>query len=551
MLTQITINNIAIIDSLDIDLNSGLTILTGETGAGKSIVIDAIELALGKRASANIVKHGQNRADVSVFFDLSSIDGAKFVLEKHELQDENECVIRRTISSDGRSKSFVNNVPVTLNILQELSDSLINIHGQHEFQSLLKPDKQRELLDQFGKLTTLSTMVKNHFKQWTDEQEKLVALKNQSKHSIERADFLKFQIRELDDLNLGENELESLEQEHKQLANSDEILSSAQQALALLRENDSNTAFDALNKALAHLNAVKKQCPPLNTALELINSALINAEEASSEIKSYLDHLDLNPARLEFLENRLSDIYQCARKHRIQPNELTALHQQLKNEFHQIEHSDEAIEQLEKAIVVLKKAYFDSANELTKKRKETAKKLDKSITDNMQELNMKGGKFSAHLEISEPSSNGVEKITFLVSANPGQPLQPLNKVASGGELSRISLAIQVVTAQNSNTPTLIFDEVDVGIGGGTAEIIGNLLKQLGTKTQVFCITHLGQVASKGNHHLRVEKAIENDTTKIALNYLSKKDRIEEIARMIGGINITSQTLAHAKEMLSN
>lgn len=549
MLTQITINNYAIIDSLDVDLNAGLTVLTGETGAGKSIIIDAIELALGKRASSNVIKPDQSRADISVSFDVATILDAQSILEKYALNHEKECCIRRSISADGRSKSFINGIPVTLNILQELSDSLINIHGQHEFHSLLKPDKQRELLDQFGGLTDTVTAVKNHFQQWKNTETELTSLKNQLKNATERTDFLKFQIQELDDLNLKENEFATLEQEHKLLANADAILSNAQQTLLTLSEDESQNTLILLNKASNALHFIKKHTPSLNTAAELINTAIIHTEEAASEIKSYLDHLDLNPERLQFLEKRLSDIYQCAKKHRLQPNELITRHLQLKDEFNQIEHRDEHIERLEKTATTLKNAYFTLAKQLSEKRIAISKKIDRLITENMQHLNMKGGKFSIHIEASEPSATGLEEINFLVSANPGQPLQPLNKVASGGELSRISLAIQVIIAQNSNTPTLIFDEVDVGIGGGTAEIIGNLLKQLGTKTQVFCITHLGQVASKGNHHLRIEKLIKNKTTRVALNYLTLEDRIEEIARLIGGINITPQTIAHAKEML--
>jgi len=552
MLNQIHIKNFTIIDNLELDLSSGMTVVTGETGAGKSVMIDAIEYALGKRASSDVIKHNCDKADICIAFDITQNKLVKEFLKSNDFDDENNCLIRRLIYQDGRSKSYINNIPTTLQPLRELSDLLINIHGQHEFHSLLKRDIQRDMLDTYGKHDDLLKKVKNYYHEWVQLHQQLKTLRNAKNHANERIDFLQFQLKELNDLALKEHELEELDQEHKQLAHADTLLSNTQLAQQALSEDENNIAvINNLNKALQALASIKSFDPHLNNIAELIQNALIQTEEASNELKHYLDMLDLNPARLSELEQRLSAIHDIARKHRIKPEALFSFRREMEQELNELENSETHLETLENNLKEIEKNYFQAAKKLSAKRKETAEKLSQLVTQNMQPLGMSGGQFTIEFEpVENISPDGNERITFMVTANPGQPLYPLSKVASGGELSRISLAIQVITAQNHITPTLVFDEVDVGIGGPTAEVVGQLLKNLGNNAQVICITHLAQVAANGHQHLQVKKINQKNSVKIDSHYLYHDDRIREIARMIGGIKITETSLAHAKEMLS-
>lgn len=552
MLTQINIKNFTIIDELDLSLKPALTAITGETGAGKSIIVDAIELALGKRATSDIIKHDKDRSDISIEFSIKENPAAIAFLSENELDDAQNCLIRRTIHKDGRSKSYVNDVPTTLQTLRELGNLLINIHGQHEFQTLLKREQQLYLLDTFSHHDDLTISVKKTYDDWLHIKKELVDLTQKMSNILERQEFLQFQLKELNLLNLQPGEIETINQEHAQLANADTLLSNCQIALNALSENENVSGSQLLYQAYQAISQIEQYDARLKNTSELINNAMIHAEEAATDLRHYLDRVELNPDRLNYIEERLAKIHTLSKKHHVLPEELVSLQTQMKEELDKLENRDEYLETLKINLAQKEKDYFEVAKKLSKSRQSSAKKLEKMVTDNMQQLGMKGGKFSVAFESrteNTPHPTGQEKITFLVSANPGQPLQPLSKVASGGELSRISLAIQVITAKHSNTPTLIFDEVDAGIGGSIAEIVGRLLKELGESTQTLCITHLPQVAAKGHHHLNVTKCHKDNSTTMQIVYLENDNRVNEIARMSGGIKITEQTIAHAREML--
>ncbi|MFH1333796.1 MAG: DNA repair protein RecN [Pseudomonadota bacterium] len=550
MLTQIHIKNFTIIETLELDLHAGMTVLTGETGAGKSILIDAIELAFGKRANANVVRQGEKRADISIFFDIQNAPALQNYLETNDLNnDSHECMVRRTIDREGRSKSYINGIPTSLQPLREIAEGLVNIHGQHEFQKLLKRDEQLELLDGFAKNDALLQELSELTKKWKQTRQAFEQLKASTENVQARADFLNYQIKELDELNLAENEIEKLTQEHKKLSHTDQLLQNAQLTFALLDENDSSVT-NALSTVAHTLAPIKGLDPALSNTADLVDNALIQVTEAVLEIQHYLEHAEPDPEKLAHIENRLSLIHDIARKHHVKPEALHDLHQRMQEELNQLETSDQQLLTLEASIKEQEKQYAEVAKKLTQRRQKAAQTLSQSVSEKMQTLGMKGGKFEIAFESKESlSSKGMETVTFRVSANPGHALQPLAKIASGGELSRISLAIQVIAAKNTTTPTLIFDEVDVGIGGATAEVVGELLKTLGKESQILCITHLPQVAAKGDQHLKIEKKNDTKNTSVSMQYLETEPRMQEIARMLGGIKITEQTLSHAKEML--
>ncbi len=552
MLNHIQIQNFTIIDQISLDLSSGMTVLTGETGAGKSILIDALSLALGGRADNKVVRYGTQRCDITATFDIRSIKAAQKWLAEHDLDNDNECILRRVINIDGPSRSFINGQPMPLQLVRELGDLLVDIHGQHEHHSLLKRDAQRQLLDDFAGHNNLLAKIQSLYHQWRITSQKYDDLQTRSRDQAARSEFLKFQVQELSQLDLSTKELETLDKEHKQLANMGELINNCQHALTVLSEKEDNNALELLIQAQQALASLKHLDDKISSGSELLDSAIIQTREAVNELNHYVDKLELNPHRLQEIEQRLADIHNIARKHRVKPEEIPSLLQQFENELTQLENSDQNLLALQEQLQTLEKDYLSIANQLSQSRQKVAKKLSKNIQDSMHQLGMPGGKFEIQLETIKESSinaHGLERVEFMVSANPGQPLQPLAKVASGGELSRISLAIQVITAQSNVTPTLIFDEVDVGIGGSTAAIVGQLLRQLGNTAQVLCVTHLAQVAANGHHHLQVNKSTVKDQTRTEIKLLNDDEKIQEIARMIGGMKITKQTLAHAKEML--
>jgi DNA repair protein RecN (Recombination protein N) len=550
MLTHIHITNFTIIEKLDLPLAAGMTVLTGETGAGKSIIIDALGLILGGRADSSLVRHGTERCDITATFNLAKDAIARQWLCRYELDNEDECIVRRTISKDGKSRAYINGKPVTLQQLKDLGSRLISIHGQHEHQTLQKKDRQRQLLDAFAGLQPELSQLKQLYQQWHIKQQEFDDLVNKTKQRELQQEYLQFQVQELAELNLQVKELAELQSEHQLLANIDKILQTSQQALEILSTAEHGNALDLLQQAQATLTDLSETDTRLAAIADLLNSALIQAEEASSELRRYIKHIEADPNRLNIIEERLSAIYELARKHKVHPDQLFEHFTRLKDELQQLAQLDDNIQQLAQLIKKFEADYLTTAKVLTAKRQVAATQLSELITEQMQQLAMTGGRFAIELQPREEyHAAGLENIEFLVSANPGYPLQPLSKVASGGELSRISLAIQVITAQFNPIPTLIFDEVDIGIGGGTAQVVGRLLRQIGSDRQALCVTHLPQVASQGHHHLQVEKQVLQQTTVTRIQALNAEGRIVEIARMLGGIELTEQTLAHAKEML--
>ncbi len=564
MLTHLAVDNYAIADHIEAEFASGMTVLTGETGAGKSILLDALGLALGDRADASVVRAGAERADIHAAFDVREIKEAKTWLEQRDLLAGDECLLRRTITSEGRSRGYINGQPATLQDLKAIGELLIDIYSQHAHQSLLQRAQQRKLLDAYADTELLAETVKSLAQQYQHGAEQLDRLRNQRDEVTARVQLLNYQVEELDKLDLGADEIDKLENECRTLANGEQILRNSQHALALCREGEINVV-NILNQALKSLGELdakhfSSQQTALAQAEDMLNNALIQVEEASHELQHYVDGFELDPQRLVEVETRLDAIYDIARKHRIQPQQLVALHAELRAELDSIAGGGERIEQLQVELKTLRVNYDKQAQELSKRRAQAAQKLQKQVEKQLQALAMGGCRFTVALASREtpaphapaftPHINGREDIEFLISTNPGTPPQALNRIASGGELSRISLAIQVITAQTSAIPTLVFDEVDVGIGGATAEVVGNLLRELGSRGQVLCVTHQPQVASKGHQHFSVEKIAEKKSVRTQLRKLNDGEKIEEIARMLGGITITEQSRAHAKEMLS-
>ena len=553
MLTHIHIWNFAIVEALDIELESGLSVLTGETGAGKSILLDALGLALGDRADSTVIRHGQERAEISVTFDTSKAKNAESWLKQHELNSEHECIIRRTVNAKGPSKAFINGKPATVQQLRELAEMLVDLHGQHEHQSLMRADVQQQLLDDYANHADLVNQVTNSFKEWNKLNSKFKNLSSAKNEQDHRLDLLKYQVNELETLNLQVGESEKLDSEYKRLSNASLLLQTAEQTLQALEDNDKGAISQQLNHFTSELQQLAKTDNKLNEISTLLDNAMIQINEASSELHQYVDNLEMDPQRLSYLDERISSIHNLSRKHQVAPDELPALLEQLEKELDAIENADIHLEQLQHEISQAETDYKKAAKTLTKSRTKAAKILSSKVSENMQELGMEGGAFEVALnEYDHDSfhSNGNEQIEFLVSANPGSPAKSLSKVASGGEISRISLAIQVIAAESTRIPTLIFDEVDVGIGGRVAEIVGLKLKQLAQHRQVICVTHLAQVAALGQHHLQVSKQSDAATTISQINYLDQTQRVNELARMMGGIEITQQILSHAEEMLA-
>lgn len=543
MLLQLHIKNFTIIDNLDIELDQGMTVLTGETGAGKSIIIDTLELALGARGDSTVIRNGCDRCEISAVFDLKNIAPAKDWLISHDIPND-ECIVRRIISSDGRSRSSINGVPFLQQTVREFGALLVNIHGQHEHQELLRRDKQRELLDNYANHNDLLLAVKNIFSDWQTANAKLDNLR-QAAGNQAQTDLLTYQLQELKELSLAENELEELHQEHKQLANSEELMRGCSNALDLLDANN-------LNNAARIITGLQNYDNKLSEISEMLQQALILAEEVSASLCSYLESMELSPEKLQKTEQRLQSIHDLARKHRVKPEELLIFQAKLEEQVLQSGNATEKIANLERKCSDLAAKYLENANKLTSSRKQAAAKLEKTVTEELQKLNMQQAKFSVQLlpnkDSTHLSPNGIEQVEFWIVTNPNQPSQLLSKIASGGELSRVSLAIQLQTAQRDNTPTLIFDEVDSGIGGKTAQVVGEMLKELGKQAQVICVTHLPQVAAQGNHHLTVSKQISNSNVTAQITTLTGEARVLEIARMLGGTKISEQTLAHAREM---
>jgi DNA repair protein RecN (Recombination protein N) len=553
MLTQIHIKDLAIVSSLELDLRPGMTTLTGETGAGKSILIDALGLVLGERADNDMIRDGCDRAEITAILDITNLNGASAWLQENSLDAAGECILRRVLARTGNSKAFINGSPVPAKSLQTLGDLLVDIHGQHAHQSLLKREHQRELLDDYAGHSELKRQVAAIFQLWQQSQTRLQQLAAASGERSEKLELLRYQVVELDDLNLAGAELASLDDEHSRLSNAGQLQSGCNLVLTSLYDDES-AIQGQLAKIQNELERMIATDPSLTEIHQMLDGAVIQVQEATHTLRQYADRIEMDPARLELVEQRIGDIHDIARKYRCKPEEIADTKTKLKQELEQLEHADIHLTELEQEVETHWANYLDLANKLDASRRKAAKNLSLEVTSGMNSLGMPEGRLEIDIETlpqEKAGANGLNRIEFLVSANPGQAPKPLIKVASGGELSRISLALQVATARCSGTPILIFDEVDVGIGGGTAEIVGKLLRQLGEYRQVLCVTHLPQVAAQGHNHLQVTKTGENGTVKTEVITLDGDPRVEEIARMLGGIKITDQTLAHAKEMISH
>ena len=553
MLNHLYIRDFAIVHKLELSLRAGLTVLTGETGAGKSILIDALALALGGRADSGVIRHGCERSEISAAFELAPQHDAALWLARNDLFEDRECVVRRVIDTDKASKGYINGRPVPMQMLRELGELLVDIHGQHEHQSLLKREAQRLTLDDYAALGPTVAAVTEHYHRIKSLQERRDALSREGTDRAARVELLRYQVNELQALDLQVGELPQLEEEHGRLANANELLQGAQEVAHNLYDDDERALSRLLVQCQHKLESLSEFDAKLAPLAGMLNEAVIQVDEVAGALHHYLDALDLDPARLQWIDQRLSAMHDLGRKHKVRPEELPQVLARLATELDDIENLGMNLEKLDQELTTVKNAYMKHARELSAGRAGAAQQLAQAVSDFMQELGMPGGRFEvnlAPLPKDEYTAYGLERVEFLVSANPGQPVKPLNKVASGGELSRISLALQVATAQVGRIPTLIFDEVDVGIGGGVAEVVGRQLRTLGAQRQVLCITHLAQVASQGNQHLQVSKLSQHGATLTHIQPLPDKDRVKEIARMLGGVEITRQTLDLASDMLT-
>ena len=550
MLTHIQIRDYAIVDSLALDFAEGMTVLTGETGAGKSILVDALGLALGDRAEAGVVRHGAERAEVTVIFKVTPSTQAW--LAARDLEGEDDCLVRRIVSREGRSRAYINGHPVPLQSLRELGEQLVDIHGQHAHQSLLSRDNQREVLDGYGGYPALVITAGDAWQALRELQQTHQRLCQAATDRESRLDYLRFQLEELTTLGLHPGELESLEGEHRLLANASRLLEGGQGALTRLQGEGSVTGLGLLVRARQELRGLRDVDSRLGTVVDLLENAVIQAQEAAGELRHYLASLELDPRRLAWVEDRLGAATELARKHRIPPTELPALTARLQQEVIELQQVEQRVDDLTSQLTTAQEGYQQAATALHQARCHSGVLLSQQVTDNLQRLGMPGGQFQVDCQFQESHAgpNGSDRVEFLVSTNPGQPFRPLAKVVSGGELSRISLSLQVLVATSLRVPTLIFDEVDVGIGGRVAEIVGRLLRQLGQRWQVLCVTHLPQVAAQGHHHLLVQKHSNGETTHTVIRSLLADERVGEIARLLGGVAITQQTLAHAQEIIA-
>ncbi|ACJ28133.1 DNA repair protein RecN [Shewanella piezotolerans WP3] len=551
MLCQLSINNFAIVRFLELDFKAGMTSITGETGAGKSIAIDALGLCLGNRADANTIRPDATKAEVSARFSLSDIPLAKRWLEDHDLELDNECILRRTINSDGRSRAYINGNPVPLAQIKSLGQLLIGIHGQHAHHAMLKSEHQLTLLDSYANHKMLLDSVSSSYHRCKTIEKELQQLELAQHERLARKQLLQYQVEELNEFAISEGEFETIEAEHKKLANSTALIELCRSQLHILQENDQGSIESLLNTSISQGQDLESYDAELGSVVVMLNEALIQVQESSSELERYLDGLELDPEYFEQLELRISKALQLARKHHVNAAELFAYHQALLTELNDLDSDEDRLDEIRNQLSNSQQAYLNHARKLSQSRSRYAKELDKKVTQSIHELSMPKGKFSISVNFNESiiSPHGCDGIEFLVTTNPGQPLQPIAKVASGGELSRIGLGIQVITAKKVATPTLIFDEVDVGISGPTAAVVGRMLRSLGESTQVFCVTHLPQVAGNGHQHMFVNKNSKAGKTETSMVQLDKEQRVEELARLLGGDTITSNTLANAKELL--
>jgi len=552
VLMSLQIRDYAIVDEIDIEFAPGMTVLTGETGAGKSILVDALGLVLGERGSAQLVRDGGQRAEFSAAFDIARLPTARTWLQQNTLESDDECLLRRVINPDGRSRAFINGNAVPLSQLKNLGELLLDIHGQHFHQSLAHRTVQRDLLDHFGDLQALRENVATDYSAWQSVAAQLQQLTEAETNRASRLDLLSFQLQELDSLALGEGEIEALTQERQKLLNSSRLFEGVNAALVSLFEDDPGNANSLIAEALRALQPLVEYDASLEPVVELLNAASIHVTEAAEALRRYGDTVDMDPGRRDWVEERLDAIQTVARKHRVTPASVEELTANLRAEYDDLANAEKRGRELEAQAELAKADFLSGAHKLSKARHKVARTFGAAVTDAMSGLGMPGGRFEVAitpLDDDAARAWGVDQIEFLISANPGQVPQPLARIASGGELSRMSLAIQVIASDGSAIPTMVFDEVDSGVGGGVAEMVGRRLQELASDRQVLCVTHLPQVASLADQHFRINKVSDGKTTRTRIQALSKDERVEELARMLGGVQITRKTLEHAEEML--
>ena len=554
MLTQLTINNFAIVRQLEIELAKGMSVITGETGAGKSIAIDALGLCLGQRIETSMVREGQERAEICASFFIEPTNPAYQWLQEQELQDSDnpsDCILRRVINADGRSKAFINSTPVSASQLKEIGQYLIHINGQHASQLLLKNDYQLQLVDTFAHHHDLLAQMREDYRAWKNLQTQVKTFQQKVAENEAKKQLLQYQVEELEEFALRPNEYLELEEDQRRLSNSEQLTQLSQSALQLLSENETVSIDSMLYRAMQYIDELSELDPRYASVQTMLNDALIQVQEATSEVQHLASHIEQDPILLQEIEKRLGQALQLARKHNVKPEELVEWHQKLKAELTALLDFSESEERL----LLEEKAAFEkmqhTAKQLHESRCQAAGKLAQQVTHSIKGLAMENAEFFIEVDsdLTKVTANGADNIVFTLRSNLGQQAQPLAKVASGGELSRISLAIQVLTSDQSAIPTLIFDEVDVGISGKTASVVGKLLRQLGDKCQVLCVTHLPQVACHGHHQFNVEKFTVGDKTETKMTALSQEERVAALARLLGGSEITELALANAQEML--
>ena len=554
MLTQLTINNFAIVRQLEIELAKGMSVITGETGAGKSIAIDALGLCLGQRIETSMVREGQERAEICATFFIEPTNPAYQWLQEQELQDPDnpsDCILRRVINADGRSKAFINSTPVSASQLKEIGQYLIHINGQHASQLLLKNDYQLQLVDTFAHHYDLLAQMREDYRAWKNLQTQVKTFQQKVAENEAKKQLLQYQVEELDEFALRPNEYLELEEDQRRLSNSEQLTQLSQSALQLLSENETVSIDSMLYRATQYIDELSELDPRYVSVQTMLNDALIQVQEATSEVQHLASHIEQDSMLLQEIEQRLGQALQLARKHNVKPEELVEWHQKLKAELTTLLDFSESEERL----ILEEKSAFEkmqnTAKQLHESRSQAAEKLAQQVTDSIKGLAMENAEFfiEVNSDLTKVAANGADNIVFTLRSNLGQQAQPLAKVASGGELSRISLAIQVLTSDQSAIPTLIFDEVDVGISGKTASVVGKLLRQLGDKCQVLCVTHLPQVACHGHHQFNVEKFTVDDKTETKMTALSQEERVPALARLLGGSEITDLALANAQEML--
>ena len=554
MLTQLTINNFAIVRQLEIELAKGMSVITGETGAGKSIAIDALGLCLGQRIETSMVREGQERAEICATFFIEPTNPAYKWLQEQELQDPDnpsDCILRRVINADGRSKAFINSTPISASQLKEIGQHLIHINGQHASQLLLKNDYQLQLVDTFAHHNDLLAQMREDYRVWKNLQTQVKNFQQKVAENEAKKQLLQYQVEELDEFALRPNEYLELEEDQRRLSNSEQLTQLSQSALQLLSENETVSIDSMLYRATQYIDELSELDPRYASVQTMLNDALIQVQEATSEVQHLASHIEQDPMLLQEIEQRLGQALQLARKHNVKPEELVEWHQKLKAELTALLDFSESEERL----ILEEKAAFEkmqyTAKQLHESRCQAAEKLAQQVTHSIKGLAMENAEFfiEVNSDLNKVAANGADNIVFTLRSNLGQQAQPLAKVASGGELSRISLAIQVLTSDQSAIPTLIFDEVDVGISGKTASVVGKLLRQLGDKCQVLCVTHLPQVACHGHHQFNVEKFTVDDKTETKMTALSQEERVPALARLLGGSEITDLALANAQEML--